>query len=243
MATAKQLVFAVLVLSFISEPSSAQDYASAEAEGDSLHPAWTKFKYLTGLGTLLSPASDTPGQAWPPSFCHDFDCPMYRQAGVPIHGNYEVRDYSASVWASTSGSNSLLDGTSMFMRLIRFIGGNNVEGTNIEMTVPVLAMKTVGWDGQLEDSKMMSFYIPDDITAPTPHDDSVIVHTMDDMRVYVRSFGGMASDADWMAHAAELETALDADGQSFDRDHYYCVKYDSPLKLTNRHNEVWYIAS
>lgn len=55
-----------------------------------------------------------------------------------------------------------------------------------------------------------------------------------------RSFGGFASPEKYAEEAQALARILKSAGQSFHEDFYYTAGYDSPFKLFNRHNEVWY---
>ena len=56
------------------------------------------------------------------------------------------------------------------------------------------------------------------------------------------SFGGFADDDSWAAEAGKLALALQKDQKSdFVQDFYYTAGYDSPSKLFNRTNEVWFV--
>lgn len=55
-----------------------------------------------------------------------------------------------------------------------------------------------------------------------------------------RSFGGFASPEKYAEEADTLAKTLRNRGQPFHEDFFYTAGYDSPFKLFNRHNEVWY---
>lgn len=55
-----------------------------------------------------------------------------------------------------------------------------------------------------------------------------------------RSFGGFASPEKYAEEAEVLSRILRNRGQPFYEDFFYTAGYDSPFKLFNRHNEVWY---
>merc|ERR1712198_86491 len=149
MAQTTSFLAAVLVVSLLVAPGSALSWSSITAV----------------LGSLFSTNRYEPGE-WPPAFCNEFECPMYEV--VPQeHSDYEVRRYDPAVWATSSG----IEGGSMFMTLFRYIEGINVEGDKIDMTVPVIKLMSIGPDGEVEADKTMSFFIPPEDTAPTPHDD------------------------------------------------------------------------
>jgi hypothetical protein len=54
-----------------------------------------------------------------------------------------------------------------------------------------------------------------------------------------RQFDGFANDEKWVACASELAESLGA--EKYVQDYYYTAGYDSPYKLFNRRNEVWFI--
>lgn len=55
-----------------------------------------------------------------------------------------------------------------------------------------------------------------------------------------RSFSGFASTEKYAEEAEVLAKILRNRGQAFHEDFFYTAGYDSPFKLFNRHNEVWY---
>lgn len=57
---------------------------------------------------------------------------------------------------------------------------------------------------------------------------------------FTRSFGGFASPEKYAEEADALARTLRNRGQPFHEDFFYTAGYDSPFKLFNRHNEVWY---
>lgn len=63
------------------------------------------------------------------------------------------------------------------------------------------------------------------------------------MDVYVRSFGGWATGSKYIEAAADATKALEAAGYATSSDHFFTAGYDSPFRLTNRHNEVWLLAA
>ena len=57
---------------------------------------------------------------------------------------------------------------------------------------------------------------------------------------YPRQFGGYAKEADYVAHAAQLRTALEGTA-TCRSDIYFCTGYDPPMKPYGRRNEVWLV--
>lgn len=134
-----------------------------------------------------------------------------------------------------------------FWRLFKYIQGNNEIKQKIKMTVPV----TKVYQKIPETEKMnfnMSFYLPPSIAnPPSPNDNTVRIKKEGNMKVYVHSFGGYAMcQKIWEKHAMMLQKMLDRDGFSgqFHRydEMYITAGYDDPMKLFNRHNEVWLVA-
>lgn len=57
---------------------------------------------------------------------------------------------------------------------------------------------------------------------------------------YLRQFGGYAKEADYVAHATQLRTALEGTA-TCRSDVYFCTGYDPPMKPYGRRNEVWLV--
>ena len=94
----------------------------------------------------------------------------------------------------------------------------------------------------------MSFYLPPSITnPPSPNDQKVWIKRKGTFKVYVHSFDGYAmSQKTWVKHVKMLQRMLDRDGLSGQyhrhEEMYVTAGYDDPMKLFNRHNEVWLVA-
>ena len=109
------------------------------------------------------------------------------------------------------------------------------------MTAPV-STKIVSSEGpNCERSFTISFYIPKEhqTEPPQPKDPDVFIEEFPEMTVYTTSFGGYAKDGDFLEHAKILtEKTKD---KNVNGDYYYTAGYDSPMKLFNRTNEVWFV--
>lgn len=191
---------------------------------------------------------DSPGHQgvtgnWdPPKFCKKLDCPEFKV--VKTTPDYEERIYSASNWVATNLTG--LDYNSaqytMFMKLFKYISGDNSKKQKIDMTVPVTNRIIPGAGPACESDFIMSFFIsPSVAEAPLPSSKDVYLHTSSEMHVYVAQFGGFAMSYDtWREHAEQLGAALDKDGLTYEQEYYYTAGYDSPYTLFNRHNELWF---
>ncbi len=117
----------------------------------------------------------------------------------PTDGKCEVRDYPELVVASTGdASSSGRDGG--FMRLFRYISGQNERSEKIAMTTPVF-MGANGEEGK------MSFVVPSDVAkkgAPSPKASDVKVETIPAGRWAVLRFSGNASPKSEAAALADL---------------------------------------
>ncbi|XP_039511447.1 heme-binding protein 2 [Pimephales promelas] len=159
---------------------------------------------------------------------------------------YEVRRYSSSRWISTDAEAYFLGvGAAMaFRRLYHYISGANKEGVTFEMTAPVLVEvpeEVKMWEPAIY---TLSFLLPSAYQErpPTPTNEKLYFTEMPDMDVYVRSYGGWMLSITSRLHTHLLSRALTRAHAHFNHTHHYAVGYDSPLKLLNRHNEVWYVA-
>ena len=160
-----------------------------------------------------------------------YECAPYTI--LETHPDYEVRSYPERKWATVvfekvgaMGHNDMpmanrdQPQNKSFMKLFRYISGNNEPGTKISMTVPVSTKVTTEGDMVREE---MGFYVPTDHqqSTPAPGDKSAEVRivTRPDMVAFVRRFGGYAKDEDWSqqreALIKDLQTRQDADQIDF----------------------------
>ena len=58
---------------------------------------------------------------------------------------------------------------------------------------------------------------------------------------FARSFGGFANKQDYVEEAEKLAAAI-GDESRYKQELYYIVCYDSPRRLDDRHNEIWFVA-
>jgi len=177
-----------------------------------------------------------------PRFCGKHSCPKYWSKK---RKGYEIRCYAPSAWAYTKAEDKDTKYyKSEFMRLFRYIQGNNAEKRKIKMTVPVLTTMKYNLTDHTTKSGM-GFYIPTkkmkNGTAPAPNDPKVVVKKTKKFCVYVRSFGGYV-----MGRTKTMYRQLGALTKSLKRDNATFVPflstfagYNSPWQLFWRHNEVW----
>ncbi|KAM6914012.1 heme-binding protein 2 [Lycodopsis pacificus] len=153
--------------------------------------------------------------------------------------DYEVRHYDSANWVSTKETSWFPDIAAIkaFKRLLAYIAGNNIK-----MTAPVLVKHTPTSFWQ-PGTCTMSFLLPVEHqkNPPKPTDAKVYTKEMPDMNVYVRSYGGWMMSWTEKNQADNLRNDLDKVGAEYKESFHYSAAYNSPMKLFNRHNEVWYL--
>ncbi|RXN01426.1 D-tyrosyl-tRNA(Tyr) deacylase 1 [Acipenser ruthenus] len=154
---------------------------------------------------------------------------------------FEVRSYEASRWMTTEVEGRYMNAVSKgFMRLFRYIQGDNEAGQNIPMTAPVaVAVYPTADSTGMGKSHSVSFFIPPAIDPPKPKDARIHTLNVPAGTVYVRSFGGFAMGTTDVDQAKVLADDLKTEGLSFDETSFVAAGYDPPFRPINRHNEVW----
>ena len=109
------------------------------------------------------------------------------------------------------------------------------------MTAPVATRVVPGAGPNCESSFTVSFYIPpaNQADPPNPTNADVFIEEFPEMTVYTRSFGGFADDNKFLTEAKDLSSKLN--GRKVHEEFYFTAGYDSPFKLFNRTNEVWFV--
>ncbi|XP_053181851.1 uncharacterized protein soul5l [Scomber japonicus] len=203
--------------------------------------------FITVLATLALVVSveGSVGPSTNNSFCTESkECLEYEL--VCKTDEYEVRHYSPTRWVSTDAEAYFMGvGAAMaFRRLFQYITGTNEGGVQMEMTAPVLVKipeETKMWEPAIY---TLNFPLPAAYQdkPPAPTNDKLYFTEMPEMDVYVRSYGGWMLSVTSRLHAHLLIKELERVRASYNHSYHYGVGYDSPLKLLNRHNEVWYVA-
>jgi len=187
-------------------------------------------------------AQSTEPIPWPPAFANGLESPEYTV--LEKNEEYEVREYKASSWVTTADESMDLDSknNSMFWKLFKYIDKGNQTGEKIAMTCPVLIKVVPGQGPACESKFTMSFFLPPrDEAYPKANDETVFHSELPAIKVYIRSFSGFAPIKDKLREAEALAKAL-PESAEYDKDFWTFAGYDSPFKLMNRHNEIWFIA-
>ena len=178
-----------------------------------------------------------------PTFCNKLDCPTFDI--ILKTEDFEERLYRKSMWVSTQllGIGYESAQHKMFMKLFNYISGGNVKKEKIAMTAPVIDLIIPGPGPACENNFTMSFFISSSLhDPPQPSDESVYFTTLPQQRVFVRSYGGFATKSSTLQNAIDLGNSLAKKDKRFQKDFFYSAGYDSPFKIFERHNEVWYLA-
>ena len=183
---------------------------------------------------LLFAASSYKASASEPSFCHDLDCPKFN--------GYEVRHYLASKWVGTTVTSASYSAATAkgFEKLFQYISGDNSDDVKIPMAAPV-ASKVVPLSGGERFNFTTLFFVPFSYQSdtPVPTDHALSITNLPAMKVYVKSFGGFITNELLTTNLKDLKEQLAKDKLGYVKEYYFAADYDSPFKLTNRHNEVW----
>ena len=129
---------------------------------------------------------------------------------VESDGNIEIREYPDLVLASTEAKFDARGNDGSFMRLFRYISGNNEADQKIEMTTPVFMQP----DGP-ESKGRMGFVMPQQIAeagAPAPKTSDVAIRKREGGRFAVIRFSGVMDAKKANAKESKLREWLKARG-------------------------------
>ncbi|XP_070560426.1 heme-binding protein 2-like [Ptychodera flava] len=175
-------------------------------------------------------------------FSPEIETPEY--SIIEQNEEYELREYTSSKWVSSQVESMTYSkaGSTMFWRLFKYIQGNNVKEQKIAMTAPVTMHVKPGAGPACENTFTMSFFVPKEYhdDPAKPKAEEVFLTEFPKRQVYVRSFSGFSNEEKWLSEAQKLAESL-GDKDDFHKDFFYTAGYDSPFKLFNRRNEIWFI--
>lgn len=153
---------------------------------------------------------------------------------VRSDGRFELRDYPALTVIKTPMPGGSPSGDGSFMRLFRFISGENQAHEKIAMTTPVMMSGS-------ESNATMMFVLPAKLTAenvPKPADSLVRVQTLPAGRFAVLRFSGERDPRTEAAVLKELKTWMATEGLPVSSPPVYGY-FDPPWTLgALRRNEV-----
>eukprot|EP00062_Callorhinchus_milii_P025094 gi/632985697/ref/XP_007909829.1/ PREDICTED: uncharacterized protein LOC103190751 [Callorhinchus milii] len=136
--------------------------------------------------------------------------------------HYEIRNYTASVWAKTGLMYYRWPGWKQgYQRLAQYFAGNNAKGVVMNLTSPVLTSvsEDAAW------TRDLYFLLPEDFqdSPPTPNDSQVVLVDAPEPYQFVRQFQGSPRKA--REQASILGKSLTLNRVDFDPMRYYVASY------------------
>ncbi|KAI1884286.1 hypothetical protein AGOR_G00224870 [Albula goreensis] len=202
--------------------------------------------YLLGLtvAVLMVTAEAYVGNSSESDLCTETkECLLYEL--VCKTPQYEVRHYTPTKWVSTDEESMVMEValTTAFRRLFKYITGSNENGVKIDMTSPVVVKMQEERSWFQKSTYKLSFLLPSayQTNPPAPTNSELYFTDMPDMHVYSRTFGGWMFSFVEKHHSDALKSDLDNAKASYVNDFHFALGYDSPMKMMNRHNEIWYV--
>lgn len=152
--------------------------------------------------------------------------------------SYELREYEPTHWVATTGEGSRKSlARTLFMRLFKYITGDNEFKSRIAMTVPVA--NTFGPKEENPQNITMHFFLTES-ENPKPNNPDVFLTSYPTLKVYVRTYDGYTNDERRQENIEALKKDVGED--NYDFSYYFSCGYDAPWKFWNRRNEVWLLA-
>merc|ERR1712024_88736 len=145
------------------------------------------------------------------------------------YDGFEERFYPSRLWVCTRSSSN----NGGFMKLFRYISGDNSRNQKIDMTVPVMMTND-------EKGQEMCFYLTNDSQGnpPQPTGSGVYLSRKKAMYGYATTVGGYPN---FENEARKLKALLERGRASeVDFSSYMAMSYDNPWKILNRRNDVMY---
>lgn len=132
-----------------------------------------------------------------------------------------------------------------FMRLFDYIEGENVKKMKIPMTDPVAVEIQPGQGPFCKNNFTINFFVPfeDQADPAAPTNKDVFISSLPAFTAYVKVYGGFSNIDEIQKYSEQLGEDLVEDGlgDTFRKDVFFFAGYDSPFKVFNRHNEIWYL--
>lgn len=170
---------------------------------------------------------------------------------LSTEGGVEVRQYQTMVVVETSAGGTLEDAQDeIFMRLFRYISGNNEAASKLSMTSPValtsfseeLSPGVLSLSKARQEGWTMHFVLPAQYTvdsAPQPKDPAVRLRELAPRRTAALGFTGRWTEGNIDMHKNELLVLLAKKGMAFDEQSLRFAAYNPPWTIPwLRRNEI-----
>lgn len=125
---------------------------------------------------------------------------------------FEVRDYPELKVVSTAMDPASKERDGRFMKLFRYIDGENAASQKVAMTTPVFMTPGSSQAAGAGTGEKMNFVVPTEVAAagaPAPKAEDVILETMPAQRVAVVRFSGSSNPALEKEKLAELRSWME----------------------------------
>ena len=200
------------------------------------------------MGIILSPkpegededeVEEEPGFR-KPKFYRGREGPKYRI--INFTRDYEYREYEASTWIAVRIS-GLPYGKAVkkaHSALSKYLDGKNGPEREMKETCPLRTQ--VYWEQNLEEPGefTVSLHLPweNQGNPPSPTDSELIIQDQPKHFAYVRVFDGIADEYTWKEQAQILSGVLDKKGTEYSDELYYTSRFEHPLRIGKKHNEI-----
>jgi hypothetical protein len=173
------------------------------------------------------------------------ECPPYDLEDD--RDSYEVRTYDGGHWVQYNVTDKKYEiaYTRANAALMKYFKGKNDAELTMNLTTPTLAALKLKKDSQeSERDYVFSLWLdPEDFEKeeerpPKPDDKDLEIKEYPEVTVFVRSFGGYATENTILNEVNALHEELISDKEDFDEKYVFVAVYDPAVKLWNRHNEV-----
>mmetsp|Transcript_49940 Transcript_49940/g.156318 ORF Transcript_49940/g.156318 Transcript_49940/m.156318 type:complete len:216 (-) Transcript_49940:185-832(-) len=204
---------------------------------------WLSAAVLAMQGAESLPLKDDSAGT-KPWFCHGLGCPSFTV--LSRNDSVELRMYEESLWATTKvpcgAGGSSFDSAKRegFMRLFRYISGNNSEHAKIDMTAPVLIRVDKDATGGYSEISVSFFMANGKQESPQPGNSQIFLEQLPKMQVFVSQYSTLPpgpSEGRVFKEAEALKSGL-APG-TYDERTFFDVEYDPPFRIFGRHDEIW----
>ncbi|KAG7675056.1 hypothetical protein Ndes2526B_g07903 [Nannochloris sp. 'desiccata'] len=196
---------------------------------------------------LLALATASQALTWKkPEFCGNSECPPFEVEDD--RDSYEVRTYEGGHWVQYNVTDKKYEiaYTKASVALMKYFKGKNEAELTMDLTTPTLAALKLSKDSQESKRDYVfslwldpeDFKEEEDEKPPQPDDEDLEIKEYPEVTVFVRSFGGYATESTILNEVNALHEELISDKEDFDDEYVFVAVYDPAVKLLNRHNEV-----
>lgn len=156
--------------------------------------------------------------------------------------DYEYRRYESSTCISVnvSGlpySKAVSKGSSI---LSRYFNGKNGPEKEMSETCPLKTRVECGKDISEIADFVVSLHLPFECQSspPAPRESMLFIQEFPEELAYVATFEGVAKEEVWQEQVLKLAEVLDKEKVEYDKEAYYTTRYEKPLHLGKKRNEV-----